>query len=260
MSIVSPVADLISALAIPPDARVDQRVPKKLFMEQGAPTAADKRHLQDGIEEVTWLAALKPANIGVASFRDESREYLEIAVLSTILRTQAKTARLIELMHRVIPYPVVLLAAHDEAATISLAHKRASQAEGSRVVLEDKVLSVTLAAQPCDTESAFLKSLPLADQPSQNLFALYQGWIDCVLALAAARLTGYFAQALSAKAAAARQSALDDHARIQREIAGLRAQAAKEKQLSRRVELNLAIKRLEVERTALNQALTGETP
>jgi hypothetical protein len=255
MSVVSPVANLIAALAIPPDAHVDQRVPKKLFMEQGAPTAADKRHLQNGIEEVTWLAALKPANIGVSSFRDEFREYLEIAVLSTILRTQAKTLRIIELMHRAIPYPLVLLVAHDEAATISLAHKRASHAEGGKVVLKDKVVSATLAAQPCDVESAFLKSLPLADQPSQNLFTLYQGWIDCVVALAAARLTRSFAPSLSAEAAAARQAALDDYARIQREITGLRAQAAKEKQINRRVELNLSIQRLETRLAAAKEML-----
>ena len=66
--------------------------------------------------------------------------------------------------------------------------------------------------------------------------------------------------AAAREAAAARQAALDDHARIQRDITGLRSQAAKERQLSRLVELNLAIKRLQVERTALSQALTGETP
>ena len=75
-------AALINALALPPDARVDQRVPKKLLLEQGAPTAADKRQLQDGIEEMSWVAALKPNNIGVPVFRDDVREYLEIAVLT----------------------------------------------------------------------------------------------------------------------------------------------------------------------------------
>ena len=32
---------IIAALALPPEARVDQRVPKKLLVENGAPTAAD---------------------------------------------------------------------------------------------------------------------------------------------------------------------------------------------------------------------------
>ena len=45
---------VIEALAIPRNAFVDQRVPKKLLVEQGAPTAADKRRIMDGIEAVSY--------------------------------------------------------------------------------------------------------------------------------------------------------------------------------------------------------------
>ena len=38
---------LISALALPTSCRVDQRVPKKLLVENGAPTPADKRLIND---------------------------------------------------------------------------------------------------------------------------------------------------------------------------------------------------------------------
>ena len=64
-------ADMIPALALPADTRVERRVPKKLLLEQGAPTASDKRQIQDGIEDLLWVAALKPNNIGVPAFRDE---------------------------------------------------------------------------------------------------------------------------------------------------------------------------------------------
>jgi hypothetical protein len=100
---------VISALSIPPQARVDQRVAKKLLVENGAATPTDKRWINDGIEELTWIAALKPTTIGVAAYSDSVREYLEIAVLSLILRPDAKTGRLIELVHRAIPYPVLLI-------------------------------------------------------------------------------------------------------------------------------------------------------
>ena len=52
---------------------MNQRVPKKLLVENGAPTAADKRRINDGIEDIHWLAALKPATIGVPEFRDKVR-------------------------------------------------------------------------------------------------------------------------------------------------------------------------------------------
>ena len=85
-------------------------MPKKLLLENGAPTAADKRHINEGIEEVLWLAALKPTTIGVPEYRDDVREYLEIAVLRLTLRpTTARPARLVELVHRAVPYPVLLL-------------------------------------------------------------------------------------------------------------------------------------------------------
>ena len=65
-------------------------MPKKLLLEQGVPTAADKRQIQDGLEELRWVAALKPSNIGVPEYRDEVREYLEIAVLTMTLRPEAR--------------------------------------------------------------------------------------------------------------------------------------------------------------------------
>src|ERR1700687_3911149 len=128
---------VIAALAIPEDARVDRRVPKKLLVEQSAPTAADKRQIQDGVEEISWVAALKPINIAVPVYRDEVREYLEIAVLTASLRASAKPTRLLELIHRAIPYPLVLLAAQRETVSLSLAHKRWSHGETGKVVIED---------------------------------------------------------------------------------------------------------------------------
>ena len=46
------VQDIIAALDLPGSCRVDQRVPKKLLVENGAPTAGDKRQINDGIEEI----------------------------------------------------------------------------------------------------------------------------------------------------------------------------------------------------------------
>jgi hypothetical protein len=251
-------AEIVAALALPPDARVDQRVPKKLLLEQGAPTAADKRQIQNGVEEMLWIAALKPTNIGVPDYRDTVREYLEIAVLSAGLRPAAKPSRLVELIHRAIPYPVVLLTQHGETVSLSLAHKRWSQGEAGKTVLDGEVASVqwTGAAQEAH-DGQFLAAVALARQPRAHLQAVYQGWLDCVTALAAARIAGIFAPPHSADRAEAMRNGLDAHARLERELASLRAQAETDKQLNRRVELNLEIKRLEAELAATAKSLEG---
>lgn len=250
------VAAIIDALAIPPDARVDQRVPKKLLIEQGAPTSADKRQIQDGVEELHWVAALKPTNIGVPSFKDEVREYLEISVLTATLRAAAKATRLIELIHRAVPYPVVLVAAHGNSVTLSLAHKRWSQGQGGAVVIEDVRRTAPFNPdQPTVEEALFLASLAVSGLPNRDLFTLYQGWLDRVAALDAARITGTFAPPESADRATALREGLDAHARLQRDLAALRVQAKKEKQVNRLVELNLEIKRLEAKVAATEETL-----
>jgi hypothetical protein len=250
------IDDLIAALALPADTRVERRVPKKLLLEQGAPTAADKRQIQDGIEELAWVAALKPNNIGVPVFRDEVREYLEIAVVTAMLRSAAKTARLTELIHRAIPYPLVLVTAQDDGVSLSLAHKRWSQGEKGAVVIEDVRRTAPLRPDSlAPNEQAFLVSIALSGLPTHDLYALYQGWLDRVTALEAATISGAFAVPDTAEHADGQREALANHARLQRDIARLRTQAQREKQVNRRVELNLAIKRLETELAATTKAL-----
>lgn len=235
---------VIAALCLPADARVDQRVPKKLLVENGAPTAADKRQINDGIEELLWLAALKPATIGVPAFRDETCEYLEIAVLSLTLRPGAKAARLTELIHRAIPYPVFLIQTQPTGLMLSLAHLRWSQGQSGQTVLDGSLVTATVDADTPATNS-FLVSLNVTSLPRQHLQALYQGWMERFEAYAAARLTGTFTPPTDAAAAERRRAALAEHERLARGIASLRARAAKETQLNRRVEFNLQVKQLE---------------
>ncbi len=217
-----------------------------MLLEHGAPTPADKRQINEGIEQLIWVAALKPTTIGVAEYRDELREVLEIAVLQLTLRPTAKVGRLIELVHRAVPYPVLLIAEQGSTVGLSAAPKRWSQAEAGKTVLEGAVVAVEWDAEQ-DNQSwpGFCDALALGQQPRITLQALYQGWIDTLLALQAARVTGAFAVPTTAEQAEHRREALQESARLDKEIARLRATAAKEKQMARRVDLNLELKRLE---------------
>lgn len=266
-------AAVIEALRLPASCRVDQRVPKKMLAELGAPTTTDRRLLTDGIEELQWIAALKPSTIAVPQHRSEGREYLEVAVLSVGVRaTHAKASqwlRLAELVHRAVPYPVLLIQALtpsaagscDDAApklraqlAISLAHKRAAQNEGGKVVLDGEVVQTELHGidhGAASVVSLMLEAMALDRQPHQDLMALYQGWIDCLTAAEAAHLTGHFRLPTDASASAAQRDALRVCQRLEQEAARLRSQAAKERQMAKQVDLNLALQRLQV---ALSEA------
>lgn len=249
--------DVIAALDLPKDARVDQRVPKKLMTERGAPTSADKKRIQEGIEELVWFGVLKPTTVGIPAFQDDQREYLEIALLTADLRPAAKVSRIEELIHRAIPYPVLLLASHDGQLSLSMAHKRFSQGQADKMVVEAMVDSGPLDMAD-ELQQAFLRAMPLARQPSRDLYALYEGWIAVIESVVASRLTGRFAliDANAAGTVAARRSALHEHERLTREIQVLRSKAAKEKQIARRAEMNLEIRGLQAALAAISKALS----
>ena len=100
--------DPVAALDLPHEAIIARRVPKTLLIQNGAFAAGDQRRIRESVHELMWHAALKPATVGVAEYRDDNRDYLEIAVLTLTLRPGARSGRLVELIHRSVPYPVLL--------------------------------------------------------------------------------------------------------------------------------------------------------
>jgi hypothetical protein len=239
---------IVVSLALPVSCRVDQRVPKKMLAEHSGATTADRRLLIEGIAEAHWLAALKPTTMAVPAWQDEVREYLELAVLTVELRANhaqgAQRRRLSELVHRAVPYPVLLLVLTSDVVELSLAHKRAAQNEAGRIVLDGEMVSLILGEEQPVPEG-LLTALATDRQPFQHLMAFYQGWIDTVIAAHAARVTGRFVAATTPAHAASRLFALREYQRLEQEASRLRALAAKEHQIAKRVEYNLALQKVQ---------------
>lgn len=241
------VAAIIATLGLPPSARVDARVPKKMLVEQGAPTAADKREIQDGIDEMKWLAVLKPNTIAIPAFKGDIHDFSEIAVIAAVFRPEARAARLTELIHRAIPYPVLLITAATRGVAISVAPKRAAQNEDGKVIVERVVIAGDIDPKaPAIAERAFLDSLALERQPSRDLSTVYDGWLARIEALMAARLSGSYVVQDDIRLIDRRRTALEEHSRLARESAQLRARAARAKRIGERVDLNQKIKALEM--------------
>lgn len=262
---------LISTLDLPASCRVDQRVPKKMLIENLSPTPSDKRLLNDAIEEIQWIAALKPNTAGVPEYRDEQREYIEVAVLRITVRGplyrksiedgdgtasikwHSTILRLAELVHRAVPYPVLLLIDAQRRVLLSLVHKRRAQNEAGKVVLDGDVAIADVGDLPSD--HSFFEALSLGHQPQASLFMLYQGWIDCLTALEVSCLTGTFQIARAPGQGADRRVMLRECLRLSQEIVRLRAMASKEKQMAKVVDLNLALKRVHADLIATQQRL-----
>lgn len=248
--------DPFPALALPPDALIDRRVPKTLLMENGSFASGDRRRIREGIDQLRWLAVLKPRNVGVAEYRDPERDYLEISVLKLALRPATRRGRLVELVHRAVPYPVLLITWWRGTPELSLAHKRRSLGDAEKIVVDGKLIAAQINSDsPTELLTAFYGAVALEHQPRSSLHALYQGWIDTVQAFRAAKVTGTFNLPDTPAAAADRETALREYRCLEETIAGLYSAARKETQVSRRVEINLELARLRSDREAARARL-----
>jgi Domain of unknown function (DUF4391) len=228
---------IIRALALPKSAMVGRRVPKNLLVEHGAVTVVDRKAVETGIERIDWIASLKPSTIGVAAYSDDEREASEIAVLTMQLRPNAKGARIATLLHRAIPYPLLLVSEMDSAVTISLAPKRHTLAKGSAQVTEAIITSPSVNTTSDAVRSSFLASLSIANLPPASLWSLYCGLIERIEAYAAARAGADWRMPSNQIQAAMRREALAEHALAVKDLARLRSHASREKVVAQAVAL-----------------------
>jgi hypothetical protein len=243
----------INVLELPTSAYLNRRVPKKLLLERSAPTSADKRILNDGVEELIWHSAIKPTTAGIPEYRDATREYLEIAVMKLILRPGARMQRIIELIHRAVPYPILLIAQCGDEIVISGAHKRNAQNEAGKVVLDGEIVASKIFEAPYI--SKFLGDLTLKGQPAQSMLTVYTGWIGRIVALTVAALTGNYAPTFEYGLVEARRRNLSELSKLLKEIETLKQAAQRTTQMSIAMDLNMKIKKLENDRKALLSAI-----
>jgi hypothetical protein len=161
---------------------------------------------------------------------------------------EQRVGRLAEVIHRAIPYPVILVFSHDGEVLVSLAHKRFSQAEKGAVVADDFLATGWIAlADPSPPQQAFVASLRFADLPQTHFYALYSALADRLVALACADLSGAYRLETALERRGQRRARLTECRALEARIQGLKDKIRKETQFNRQVELNTQIKQLERE-------------
>lgn len=237
--------EIMMALDLPSSCRVDQRIPKTVLLANAATTAADRKSINEDLEEARWIASLKPETIALAPSGGDC-PIVEIAVITAQLRSDKRAARLRLLIHRAIHPAVLLIEEISGRRRVSVAEKRTHESDPSKVVLREDPLVAPLP----DDQSA------LCRRAAADLGAVYAGFMDAVCMLHGSDL-GLNLSALSAEAAIRwRIERLSRFNQIVAQIEGTRRAARKATQMNRRAELNESLAALRREQADLAQALT----
>ncbi len=251
------IASLDSVLSIfdlPSTCRVSQRISKSALIENSDLTSPDRRILQNDVNSIFVVAVVDPYSTGVPAFLGEtadgfSRDYAEIYFVNLAFGAGTDTSairRFIEVVHRSIPNPVVILASAGTTVYVSMASKHTSLADSSRVVL-DRITTCTT-----ETLQSFLGLLRMSRQGTSSLETLYRSWEQKILAAQLARLWKVGPDSLlHPPKADSLPAVLEQQLSLSAAIQTLQARLHNEKQMAERVSLNTQIQGL---RSQMEQA------
>lgn len=184
-------------LALPDSTFLGTRITKKMLIDNNELSNQDKKLVTDVIQSIEWQNTLKPETLNVAVYVTDTVEYIEIAVIRVVLKSdiknKAKLKNVAKLLHTLIPYPVILLLELGEELAISLADKRINQADKSKLVIEYIYNSDWLSSMGLtENENAFLNDFSLRNVSSLNYFELYQDFISMLIGLETSKISGHY--------------------------------------------------------------------
>lgn len=246
---------IYEVLGFPERAFLGRRVYKKHFYDNARMNSADRALVREDIDVITWSYTLKPNTTAIAPYDDGVHEYIEIAVLHVVLNHQDRVSRVAEIVHRAIPYPVIMIFEHlvddvngraeNTEWAISVAPKRVSQNVPDALVVQEVLTTSWLRL---DTDEAavrqFFDSVRLENLPAEHFYTLYTAIADRIRSLELAQRSGRFDVARTDEDRLRQRKQVERLEQLETELRRLRTALKREPQFNRKVELNTEIQRL----------------
>jgi len=233
-------------LGIPERCLLNKRITKAFFLKNFSLSPNQKKLLNNNIDSMLWLASIKPSNSNIQAFSDESYSYEEIQVMVCTLKNEqfeSFATQCIELFQKFIPYPILLIVDDDANLLINACDKRINQSDKSKRTIVKQISTVAISKLvTSEVNSTFYNALKFENIDKTNLQTVYNNYINALVQFKAASITGSFKQRTQKRSEQDMVHLLEIEA-LEKEIIGLKSQLSKESQLSRKVNLNVAIQK-----------------
>lgn len=227
----------------PASCLIEQRIAKVLFSENGPLTPGDRKTFRSDIEEI-FCSYILDDNHGVMlnSYTDAEHDFSCLAQIDVFLRKPGKAARVAELCHRAMPYPLIVILHDGDKLWFSMAEKRFSRDGKEQVVLEQQTNTGWIGDAHLQ---AFADAADYSKFNKNSYLDLYRHYSALLDVLKTAEITGSFEQ--GSVSPEERRHLLEELHQLQSQLAELKAKAKKEHEMSRLVEINMQAKRITAE-------------
>jgi len=239
-------------LNIPLRSILDKRITKAFFLKNFKLTAAEKKLLSNSIDNMEWLASIKPTNANIPQLKNTDYIYEEVQIMLCTLRNgllQANVDKAISLFQKNIPYHIVLIVEDDMEFVVNTCDKRINKADTSKRTIEHYYTTNAISKlYKNEISKAFFTALDFAILDKTNLETTYNSYTKTIIQYQTASITGTYTKRTKERS----QEDMDNLATIEKleaEISNLANRIRKENQLNTKVELNVVIqqKRMQIQ-------------
>lgn len=228
------IKDIIKWWKFPSATVINRNLPKTQIYPH-MKNAANKKFLQDSVQSLYMLASLKTDNTHIAVYEDDKELYQEIQFLYVKTKEKGDSTKIYKLLAHLIPYPLVILTDEPDSFTIYTGR--------FEKLLTGFLKLVNVYPSPVyhdeDLEEV-LQQITLINLPRQNLKTFYDGLRD---EIATATVKSQYGEAVG-DITSEDKDQLDA---LKKQIEDLRGQIKKERQLNRKIDMQMKLKKLKNE-------------
>ena len=226
--------DIIKWWKFPSATIINRNLPKTQIYPHMKNTA-DKQFLQDSVQSIYMLASLKTDNTHIAVYEDDKELYQEIQFLYVKTKDKGDSTKIYKMLAHLIPYPLVILT--DEPDSFTICTGRFEKLSTGFLKLVNVYPSPVYQDENLEE---VLQQISLIDLPRQNLKTFYAGLRD---EIATATAKSQYGEAVG-NITGEEKDQLDA---LKKQIEDLRGQIKKERQLNRKIDMQMKLKKLKDE-------------
>lgn len=255
---LSTISDI---LQLPNRCLLNKKITKAFFKRNFDLTIVERLLLDKQITGIEWLASLSVENINVPSYLNENICYEELQIITVDYfggNFETDHLKVAELIHKHIPYEILLCVFNEEQMVWSTFGKRINQKDTNKRIIDKRHFTEIIPLQDSTAlQNDFLNSLAFSGLRKTNLYELYNSYTERIFALQASNLNSTFTVRTQSRTQQD-MLLLEKIARLQQEIESLSNTAKKETQLNKQVNLNLQIQNKRSEMAQLKLQIVSE--
>ncbi|WP_281379091.1 DUF4391 domain-containing protein [Paenibacillus endophyticus] len=241
-------------LSIPKSGLVNRRIPKSMFYEQAVFSKQEKQIFTDYLDSIRIIGLLNQDVMSAQPLVSADINYTDISVLLVQIKDMEKCKKISKLIHKSIPYPVLMFLYNEEQVIVSTALKRIHHVKKSESVVDEIALSHEINVNGLqEADQAFVSKLHLETLPYTNFYRLYQEIHYRIKITKVIDFTGVYPVNLGAAAIILQR--LDQVLSLSEEIKKLRGQLSTEKNFAKKMDLHVIITIQEKQLSAIIEQL-----